>query len=97
MYFSAGVEDEEESTSALGPKPSEKAIPRIPSIRPSTPDRVTPSEEDLEEHLGPDDSASQTGLDRFQFYDYNNNNYNNGPTSVMTCLFHNNDNNSTLI
>ena len=61
--FSGGVDDEEETTSALGPKPSDKAIPRIPSIRPSTPDRGTPSE-DLEEHLGPDDSASQTGLDR---------------------------------
>ncbi|KAL5251351.1 hypothetical protein ACHWQZ_G016896 [Mnemiopsis leidyi] len=62
---SGGVDDEEETTSALGPKPSDKAIPRIPSIRPSTPDRGTPSE-DLEEHLGPDDSASQTGLDRAQ-------------------------------
>lgn len=62
---SGGVEDEEETTSALGPKSSEKVIPRIPSIRPSTPDRGTPSE-DLEEHLGPDDSASQTGLDRAQ-------------------------------
>ena len=62
---SGGVDDEEETTSALGPKSSDKTIPRIPSIRPSTPDRGTPSE-DLEEHLGPDDSASQTGLDRAQ-------------------------------
>eukprot|EP00116_Pleurobrachia_bachei_P008502 sb/3468764/ len=63
---SGGVEDEDEPTSALGPKPSDKSIPRIPSIRPTTPERAGTPSEDLEEHLGPDDSASQTGLDRGQ-------------------------------
>ena len=65
-FQTGGVEDEDEPTSALGPKPSDKSIPRIPSIRPTTPERAGTPSEDLEEHLGPDDSASQTGLDRGQ-------------------------------
>lgn len=67
MSLSGGVDDEDETTSALGPKPTDKSVPRIPSIRPTTPEqRIGTPSEDLEEHLGPDDSASQTGLDRAQ-------------------------------